>query len=80
MKRNHHRHEKYSRHAILFWLAQSAASLQQSYTQNSSQTYSVFLTASGQIPFAPATARVFLRFLDASGASHGSTSVAVETD
>jgi len=61
-------------------LAPPAASLQQSYTQNSSQTYSVFLTATGQIPFAPATARVFLRFLDASGASHGSTSVAVETD
>ena len=61
-------------------LAPPAASLQQSYTPNSSQTYSVFLTASGQIPFAPATARVFLRFLDSSGASHGSTSVAVDTD
>jgi len=40
----------------------------------------VFLSASGSIAFAPATARIFLRFLDSSGASHGSTSVAVETD
>jgi hypothetical protein len=61
-------------------LSPPAASFQQAYQPNASQTYSVFLSASGSIAFAPATARVFLRFLDSSGASHGSTSVAVETD
>jgi len=61
-------------------LSPPAASFQQSYQPNGTQTYSLFLTASGPISFSPATARVFLRFLDGSGASHGSTSVAVETD
>jgi subtilase family serine protease len=61
-------------------LAPPAASFQQSYQPNGSQTYSLFLTASGPISFSPATARIFLRFLDSGGASHGSTSVAVETD
>ena len=61
-------------------LSTPAASFQQAYQANVPQTYSVFLTASGPISFAPATARIFLRFLDSSGASHGSTSVAVDTD
>jgi 6-phosphogluconolactonase (cycloisomerase 2 family) len=61
-------------------LGTPSASFQQSYQPNSSQTYSVFLSAGGKIPFAPATSRVFLRFLDSSGASHGSTSVAVQAD
>jgi subtilase family serine protease len=61
-------------------LSPPVASFQQAYQPNASQTYSLFLTASGPITFAPATARVFLRFLDSSGASHGSTSVAVETN
>jgi hypothetical protein len=42
-------------------------------------TFSVFLQASGAIPFDPAQSRVFLRFKDAAGGLHGSTSVAVET-
>jgi YVTN family beta-propeller protein len=43
-------------------------------------TFSVFVAASGAIPLAPGTARIFVRFLDGGGVSHGSTSVAVETD
>ncbi|MEI9982673.1 MAG: hypothetical protein WDN69_05355 [Aliidongia sp.] len=61
-------------------LATPAASFLQSFQSNGTQTFSVFLSASAPITFAPATARVFLRFLDSSGASHGSTSVAVETN
>jgi DNA-binding beta-propeller fold protein YncE len=61
-------------------LAAPTPSLTHSYQPNTSQTYSVFLTASAPIALAPATARVFLRFLDTTGASHGSTSVAVETN
>jgi len=61
-------------------LATPAASFQQSFQSNGAQTFSVFLTAGAPITFAPATARVFLRFLDSSSVSHGSTSVAVETN
>jgi sugar lactone lactonase YvrE len=43
-------------------------------------TFSVFITATGPVAFAPGSARIFVRFLDADGQSHGSTSVAVETD
>ena len=46
----------------------------------SNPTFSVFASASGAIAFAPATSRIFVRFKDASGGLHGSTSVAVETD
>jgi sugar lactone lactonase YvrE len=42
-------------------------------------TFSIFLQSTGAIPFAPATARLFVSFLDASGNFHGSTSVAIET-
>jgi hypothetical protein len=41
-------------------------------------TFSVFITASAAIPLDPANSRIFLRFKDASGVSHGSTSVAVQ--
>jgi hypothetical protein len=43
-------------------------------------SFSVFVQATGAIPFAPATARVFLRFKDASGTVRGLTSVALETE
>jgi YVTN family beta-propeller protein len=43
-------------------------------------TFSFFVTASGDVPFAPGTSRIFVRFLDAANTSHGSTSVAVTTD
>lgn len=55
-------------------------SLVQAFPANSTHTYSVFLGATAAIPFSPATARVFLRFLDSDDVSHGATSVAVETN
>jgi hypothetical protein len=44
---------------------------------NGTPTFSIFVTANGPVAFAPGTSRVFVRFEDAGGASHGSTSVAV---
>ncbi|MEI9987978.1 MAG: hypothetical protein WDN69_35670 [Aliidongia sp.] len=60
-------------------LATPAASVTQSFAAGSAPTFSVFATASSPVGFAPATSRIFVRFKDSSGASHGSTSVAVET-
>jgi virginiamycin B lyase len=42
-------------------------------------TYSVFATATGAIPFSPATNRIFVRFKDSKGVVRGETSVAVRT-
>ena len=42
-------------------------------------TFSVFVSDSGAISLDPANSRIFVRFKDGSGTSHGSTSVAVET-
>jgi hypothetical protein len=61
-------------------LAPPAATVQVSINANSTPTFSVFANASGTVPFAPAASRVFLRFADAAGAPHGSTSVAVTTE
>ena len=60
--------------------AAPAASLPVSFDAGSAPTFSVFVTASGSIPFAPGASRIFVQFKDASGAAHGSTSVAVTTD
>ena len=60
-------------------LAPPAASVPVTIAAGATPTFSVFVTASGAIPFAPGTSRIFVRFLDGSGASHGATSVAVET-
>jgi hypothetical protein len=43
-------------------------------------TFSIFITASAPISLDPANSRIFLRFMDSSGTSHGSTSVAVDTN
>ncbi len=43
-------------------------------------TFSIFLQATGAIPPNPADSRVFVRFTDAAGNFHGSTSVAVRTN
>ncbi len=42
-------------------------------------TFSIFVTATGPIPFAPATNRIFVRFKDQFNVTRGSTSVAVRT-
>lgn len=42
-------------------------------------TFSIFLKSGGSIPFAPGASRVFVRFKDANGLTHGSASVAVQS-
>ncbi len=59
-------------------LAAPTASVNLNYQAGTTPTFSVFAQATGTIPFAPATNRVFVRFEDASGDLHGSTSVAVQ--
>ena len=61
-------------------LATPAGSVTLSDAAGAAPTFSVFLEASGTIPFAPAANRIFVRFKDPSGGLHGSTSVAVETE
>ena len=61
-------------------LAPPAASVSQSFAAGSTPTFSIFATAQAPVAFAPATSRIFVRFKDSAGASHGSTSVAVETN
>jgi len=60
-------------------LAPPSASVTTSFAAGGTPTFSIFVSASGQVPFAPGTSRIFVRFGDAAGVSHGSTSVAVET-
>ena len=50
------------------------------YAGGTAPTFSIFLLSTGAIPFAPASSRVFVRFKDAEGGFHGSTSVAIETN
>jgi sugar lactone lactonase YvrE len=57
-----------------------AQSLPISIAAGGSPTFSVFVGTSGSIPFAPGATRIFVRFLDSGGVSHGSTSVAVTTN
>jgi hypothetical protein len=42
-------------------------------------TFGIFVQGTGDIPFDPATNRIFVRFKDAGGVTRGSTSVAVRT-
>jgi hypothetical protein len=50
-----------------------------SVAANATPTFSIFATATGTIPFAPAATRIYVRFKDAGGAVRGATSVAVRT-
>jgi DNA-binding beta-propeller fold protein YncE len=61
-------------------LAPPSPSVSLGFAAGATPTFSVFLQASGAISFAPAASRVFLRFKDAGGGLHGSTSVAIETE
>jgi DNA-binding beta-propeller fold protein YncE len=61
-------------------LSPAAPSVSASIAGGATPTFTVFLTATAAIPFSPATSRVFVRFTDAQGQSHGSTSVAVTTN
>jgi hypothetical protein len=60
-------------------LGTPAGSVSLSYAGGTTPTFSIFVAASGSVAFAPASSRVFVRFEDAGGNLHGSTSVAVET-
>ena len=60
-------------------LAAPTGSVTLSYAGGAAPTFSVFVQATGPIPFAPGLSRAFIRFKDAGGGLHGSTSVALET-
>jgi Pro-kumamolisin, activation domain len=51
-----------------------------SFTAGATPTFSIFITATGTVPFDPASSRLFVRFLDAGGNERGATSVALQTD
>lgn len=59
-------------------LAAPAASVSLTYAGGAAPTFSIFITATGAIPFDPANSRIFVRFKDSAGELHGSTSVAIE--
>jgi len=46
---------------------------------NATPTFAIFVQGHGNVPFDPASNRIFVRFKDAAGATRGSTSVAVRT-
>ncbi|MEI9982788.1 MAG: IPT/TIG domain-containing protein [Aliidongia sp.] len=60
-------------------LATPASTVTLAFAAQAAPTFSVFLQSSGAIPFDPGASRIFVRFKDAAGGIHGSTSVAVET-
>jgi len=60
-------------------LSAPAASVSVNFASGAAPTFSVFVTATGAIPFAPAASRVYVAFADASSVLHGLTSVAIET-
>jgi len=61
-------------------LSPPSAAVPVSFASEDTPTFSIFVSSSAAIPFAPGSSRVFVRFKDGGGASHGSTSVAVTTD
>jgi hypothetical protein len=61
-------------------VAPPAAAVSFTAAAEATPTFSVFVDAVGPVAFAPGASRIFVRFKDAGGASHGSTSVAVTTD
>jgi hypothetical protein len=46
---------------------------------NATPTFAIFVQGNGNVPFDPATNRIFVRFKDSGAATRGSTSVAVRT-
>jgi YVTN family beta-propeller protein len=61
-------------------LSAPAASVTLSIAAGAAPTFSVFVQDNAPVALDPATSRIFLRFKDAAGGLHGSTSVAVATD
>jgi len=60
-------------------MAPPAASVAMSVAANATPTFAVFVQGKGEVPFLPATNRVFVQFQDDIGSILGSTSVAVRT-
>ena len=60
-------------------ISPTGATVSTTINANTTPTFAVFGTASGAIPFDPVNNRVFLQFVDSTGAVRGETSVAVET-
>jgi hypothetical protein len=46
---------------------------------NATPTFGIFVGGNGNVPFNPATNRIFVRFKDGGNVTRGSTSVAVRT-
>jgi probable HAF family extracellular repeat protein len=61
-------------------LAAPSPTAQLDFAPGATPTFSVFVTAAAPIALDPGVARVFVRFIDGNGESHGSTSVALATD
>jgi len=61
-------------------LAPPSTSVPVTIAANATPTFSIFAFAQGSVAALPGANRIFLRFLDGQGVSHGDTSVAVETD
>jgi hypothetical protein len=61
-------------------MAPPASTVTVNYTTGGTPTFSVFVNASGPVALDPANSRIFVRFKDAGGTSHGATSVAVDTN
>jgi CSLREA domain-containing protein len=60
-------------------LAPPGATITTTMRGGATATFGVFMTATGPVPFDPATNRVFVRFMDSGTVTRGSTSVAVRT-
>ena len=61
-------------------MAAPSSSVTVADTAGATPTFSVFVDTTGTIALNPATSRVFVNFADSNGVSHGSTSVAVDTN
>jgi len=60
-------------------LAAPAATVTTTINANATPTFAVFATATGAIPFNPASSRIFVTFMDSGNVVRGETSVAVQT-
>jgi glucose/arabinose dehydrogenase len=56
-----------------------ASSITTTINANATPTFGIFVQSTGNVPFDPATNRIFVRFKDAGNVTRGSTSVAVRT-
>ncbi len=61
--------------------AAPASSVSRMFVTGETPTFGIFATGSGAaVPFSPAVNRIFVHFIDGNGGSHGSSSVAVQTN